>query len=244
MESEHNSDLLKDFLLEAFPNPERKGCPDEQTLKALAEGRLEADHPAALHVGSCSECYSEFRNYRQDWIEAKTAKIDRGPSPAPVVEIPIRSGRRLAHLAIAASLLLACGIGGYEVYRYTQASRSEQVASAVPVYATVDLFEAGTLRGAGDDATPLQAVSLPTAVVHLSITLPRFSQTGVYRIAVSRDRAGRDLAAEGEGTAAELAGKTRVDVTLDLRQAKAGMYFLATVRNSDNGTYYYPLKIN
>jgi hypothetical protein len=31
---------------------------------------------------------------------------------------------------------------------------------------------------------------------------------------------------------------------LDLRAAKAGMYFLATVRNADNGVYYYPLKIN
>jgi len=242
VESEQNSDLLKDFLLEAFPNPERKGCPDEQTLKALAEGRLEVDHPAALHVGSCSECYSEYRNYHQDWKEAKPAKIDL--RPAPVVELPIRASRRFAHLAVAASLLLACGVGGYEAYRHTQVSRSEQVAAAVPVYAAVDLFDAGTLRGAGDDATPLQAVSLPTAVVHLSITLPRFSQSGVYRIAVSRDRAGRDLAAAGEGTATESSGKTRVDVTLDLRQAKAGMYFLATVRNSDNGTYYYPLKIN
>ena len=242
MESEQNSDLLNDFLLEAFPNPERKGCPDEQTLKALAEGRLEANHPAALHVGSCSECYSEFRNHRQDWKESGPAHIK--PGPAPVVELPIPSGKRLAYLAIAASLLLACGVGGYEAYRHTQVSRSEQVASAVPVHAAVYLFEAGTLRGVGDGPTPLQAVSLPTAVVHLSIILPRFSQSGVYRIAVSRDRAGRDLAAEGEGTATELAGKTTVDVTLDLRQAKAGMYFLATIRNSDNGTYYYPLKIN
>lgn len=242
MEPEQNSDLLKDFLLEAFPNPERKGCPDEQTLKALAEGRLEVDHPATLHVGSCSECYSEFRNYRQDWKEGKPTKIEL--ASASVVEPPIWSSRPLAYLAIAASLLLACGVGGYEAYRHTQTSRSEQVASALPVYRTVDLFEAGTLRGVGDDPTPLQAVSLPTAVVHLSITLPRFSQSGVYRITVSRDRAGRDLTANGEGAAKESDGKTRVDVTLDLRQAKAGMYFLATVRNSDNGTYYYPLKIN
>jgi hypothetical protein len=33
-------------------------------------------------------------------------------------------------------------------------------------------------------------------------------------------------------------------VTLDLRTAQAGEYFLATVRGADNGTYYYPLKIN
>jgi len=33
-------------------------------------------------------------------------------------------------------------------------------------------------------------------------------------------------------------------VTLDLRAAKPGAYFLATVRGADNGMYYYPLKIN
>ena len=40
------------------------------------------------------------------------------------------------------------------------------------------------------------------------------------------------------------AGNTEVKVVLDLRAAKAGMYFLATVRGADNGVYYYPLKIN
>jgi len=33
-------------------------------------------------------------------------------------------------------------------------------------------------------------------------------------------------------------------VTLDLRTAQTGEYYLATVRGADNGTYYYPLKIN
>ena len=34
-----------------------------------------------------------------------------------------------------------------------------------------------------------------------------------------------------------------LEVTLDLRRAQVGSYFLATVRESDNGTYYYPLKV-
>ncbi len=34
-----------------------------------------------------------------------------------------------------------------------------------------------------------------------------------------------------------------LDVSLDLRGAEAGSYFLATVRESDNGTYYYPLNV-
>jgi hypothetical protein len=37
-------------------------------------------------------------------------------------------------------------------------------------------------------------------------------------------------------------GILEVKVVLDLRAAKAGI--LATVRGSDNGAWYYPLKIN
>lgn len=54
-------DLIKQFFLEAFPNPERVGCPDEETLMALAEGRLPPGHPALTHVSSCSECFAEYR---------------------------------------------------------------------------------------------------------------------------------------------------------------------------------------
>jgi len=61
---------------------------------------------------------------------------------------------------------------------------------------------------------------------------------------VSKDKSGREVVAMGAGNATALAGNVRVDVTLDLRGTKAGAYFLATVRGADNGTYYYPLKIN
>jgi hypothetical protein len=53
-------DLIREFFLEAFPNPDRVGCPDEETLMALAKEGLPIDHPASLHVGSCSECFAEF----------------------------------------------------------------------------------------------------------------------------------------------------------------------------------------
>ena len=71
-----NDDLLNDFLLEAFPNPERKGCPDEKTLRAFAEDRLPPGSPTLQHVASCSECYAEYRHYRQDWKEANTQSQD------------------------------------------------------------------------------------------------------------------------------------------------------------------------
>ena len=238
-------DLMKNFLLEAFPNPERKGCPDENKLKALAEDRLPANDPARLHLGSCSECYAEYLHYRQDWEESKHGKSPLKFEESVSKTLPISSRHRFRlPLSIAATVLVMCG--GIVAYRlqHTTHVAGVQMASSKPVSATVDLFNAPTLRGVEEDSTPLEEVSLPAAVVQLSITLPRFSQSGQYEVTVSKDRAGKQLVAKGAGTAFEGDGKVSVRVTLDLRAAKAGAYFLATVRGSDNGTYYYPLKVN
>ncbi len=247
-------DLIKDYFLEAHPNPERIGCPDEKTLKALAEDCLPLEHPARLHLASCSECVAEYLGYRGEWREAQQWKpvvLDKETAP-PSLPFPASAkhfeGKKLGKLAypIAASLLVL--IGGIVAYRvnYEHARQSVEVASSTPRDATVNLFEATTSRGAGpeDDAAPLQQVMLPAAVVRLSVTLPRFSQSGEYRILVSTDRAGTQVIARGLGIAQENAGKINVNVTLDLRSAKPGAYFLATVRGSDNGTYYYPLQVH
>lgn len=247
-------DLIREYFLEAHPNPERIGCPDEDTLKALAEDRLPPEHPARLHLASCSECVAEYLGYRDEWKEAQQSKpvvLDEMAAPTPnlpfapsATKLESRKPRKMAY-AIAASLLVL--IGGTVAYRvnHDHARHSVEVATSTPQNATVDLFEATTSRGAGpeDDAAPLQQVMLPAAVIRLSVTLPRFSQSGKYKVLVSTDRGGRQVVATGSGVAQENAGKINVNVTLDLRSAKPGAYFLATVRGSDNGTYYYPLQV-
>jgi hypothetical protein len=81
-------ELLKDFLREMYPNPERKGCPEEDALKALAEDHIAPNDAVLLHVGSCSECYSEYLHYRQDFEEAKE---QQRPRQATVIEFPDRT---------------------------------------------------------------------------------------------------------------------------------------------------------
>jgi hypothetical protein len=221
-------DLINDFFLEANPNPERKGCPNEGTLKALAEGKLSDSDPARLHLAACSECYAEFRGYQNEHQRA------------------VKARRQALRWSTAASLILVCGLGewGY-LHRRPAQNQSVLVAvSNVPRDAQVDLFNSGTLRGASDETNELQQVSLPASIVNLHVTLPRFSQTGRYEVLVSKGKGGSQVVARGTGDAAEIAGKVSVKVTLDLRAAKAGEYFLATVRWADNGMYYYPLKIN
>jgi hypothetical protein len=242
----NDDDLIEDFFLEAFPNPQRKGCPGEATIKAFAEDRLPRDDQARLHLASCSECYAEYRHYHQDREESKQKLAGELPQTLAVRGTQ-RKARRSIKIGWAAAAAILVISGGISIMRLERPQPVSLIRTASnPIAANVDLFNAPTLRGIGpvDGAAPLQAVSLPAAIVHLSITLPRFSESGEYVIAVSRDRAGQQPIAKGSGNAIATNGKVGVNVTLDLRNAKAGAYFLATVRGSDNGTYYYPLKVN
>ena len=144
--------------------------------------------------------------------------------------------------ALAASLLI--GSVSFFVFEHRRSAQSVQTATA-PVSATVDLLNSGTVRGpAGEDAAPLKEVSLPATIVHLSVILPRFSEAGRYDVLVSKDKAGSDVIAMGAGKTQENDRILAIGVTLDLRSAKPGSYFLGTVRGSDHGAYYYPLEVH
>ncbi len=68
-------ELLEEFFLEAFPNPDRVGCPDHNAMQALAENGPVANDPVLRHVSSCSECYREYRHYRRDEAERKAGLL-------------------------------------------------------------------------------------------------------------------------------------------------------------------------
>jgi hypothetical protein len=221
---------IRQFFLEANPNPERQGCPDERTLKDIAENRLPADHPARLHLASCSPCFAEFRSFKVQFENARSSR------------------RRNLVRAIAACLLLAVGIYGSSLLfkksepNVVKGGTPKPAGELAAVDRTIDLFNHGTVRG-GSEPNPLDAVSLPSTLVHLRLILPRFSDPGSYVVAVSKDRAGTAIVARGTGTTVADGPRLFLDVPLDLRGASVGSYFLATVRESDNGTYYYPLNV-
>jgi hypothetical protein len=109
------------------------------------------------------------------------------------------------------------------------------------VQATVDLWKAGTLRSG--QPSPLQSVTLPAAFVKVTIVLPRYSESGRYLVAVTRDRTGSDLLAYGSATAIGTGDREEVAIDLDLRNSQPGSYFLSTTHEQDQASYYYPLQI-
>lgn len=58
--------FLEDFFLSAFPNPERRDCPDFEAIQAFAERGVSLRDPILSHITSCSECYREFHHHKMD----------------------------------------------------------------------------------------------------------------------------------------------------------------------------------
>jgi hypothetical protein len=117
----------------------------------------------------------------------------------------------------------------------------QQTANLAAVPESVDLWNAGTFRG--DQPGPLQAVSLPAALVKVTIILPRYSDPGLYTVAVTRDQGGTDLLAKANATATGNRDREEISVYLDLRKSQPGSYFLSTTHEQDQASYYYPLQI-
>ena len=215
-------DLIEKFFLHANPNPERVGCPGEDTLKAIAANTLSVQDPARLHLASCSPCYAEFQQLK----EARNASR-------------LKFKRRVLAAALAACFLFA--VLGFHLLTRNAAAPMAPIASSL--VRTIDLYNVGTVRGA-EPSRIADTVLLPAATMKLRLVLPRFSQPGPYRIGVVRDRSGKSILAEGVGTTVDDGPRQVVTVILNLRSAPSGSYLLSTTHGDDEASYYYPVKVN
>ena len=107
-------DFIKDFFLEANPNPERVGCPDEPTIKALAEDRLAGEPSGTPAHGEGFECFAEYRGFRLKWLDARKLR------------------RKILAGAIVASLAIFAAGGGVWEFQHLRAGAAD-MASTVPV---------------------------------------------------------------------------------------------------------------
>lgn len=196
-------------------------CPDEAFLRGLARKSksISLSDPRIDHAANCPNCVNRILAMRRDDARSE--------------------GKKLAFGLVAACLVIVVGLIAWFQFEH---HRQQTVAIAAPVSKVVDLSNTGTYRG--EQPGQLQSVVLPAAPVVLTIILPRFSPTGPYLVAVTRDQSGNGVIAEGFASVSSSDGQEKVSLDLDLRNAKAGAYFLSTTHEQDQAAYYYPLRIN
>jgi hypothetical protein len=195
-------------------------CPDEPFLKGLARKskQIALSDPRVHHAANCPTCMRRLLALR-----------------------PAYEARR-RRLVLTAAVACCCLIfAAFVVLARRGAETPRQIANMAPIQQTVDLWNAGTLRNG--QPSPLQSVTLPAALVKVTIILPHFSESGQYDVAVTRDQAGHDLLAHGSATATGNGDREEVSVNLDLRNSRQGSYFLSTTHEQNQASYYYPLQI-
>lgn len=195
-------------------------CPDESFLQSLARhsNRIAFTDPRVGHAANCPICMRRLLELRPAY-KARRRRI-------------VFTAAAACCCVIAVALILVARHG---------AIPPRPVPDVAAVQVTVDLWNAGTLRG--DQPSPLQSVTLPAALAKVTIILPRYSEPGRYAVAVTRDRTGNELLAHGSATAMGTGDREEVSIDLDLRNSQPGSYFLSTTHEQDQASYYYPLQI-
>src|SRR5260370_7047696 len=53
-------DFARSYLSEAFPNPDRQGCPPDAALRSLAFYPNESEPTVTEHLAVCSPCFTRY----------------------------------------------------------------------------------------------------------------------------------------------------------------------------------------
>jgi hypothetical protein len=199
--------ILQQAILRDYPNPERKDCPGEDTLRKLATREYGDDYPSWDHVTHCSPCYEEFLRF----VEEARREND------------VRAARRKRNALIAAVCAAVLIAGGAALWRVYVAQMAPQSTLAQYEPATLDLKSESFRRGAEAPATKSESRVLPRKPLDLKIYLPVGSDRGQYQIQLEQ-KAGEPVL-ETEGVASIENGTTVVKARVDLHGLAPGAYF-------------------
>jgi hypothetical protein len=180
-------DILRQGLATEFPNPERIGCPGNALLKGIAQGKvslIEAE-PWLEHLGSCSPCFQEFKEFRR--------------------QSAIRRRRVLTWVATAAVLFVA--LGGWLWLRGRHSVETSDTA-------VLNLRERSVARGHSQADAGQTALQVPRRAKHLVLDLPIGSKEGPYDVGLFTDTGDQLLRATGMAELRDHTTGLQVDVDL------------------------------
>ena len=180
-------EILRQGLATEFPNPERIGCPGSSLLKGIAQGKvsLTEAEPWLDHLGSCSPCFQEFREFRRQSTNQRR--------------------RVLTLVATAAVLLFA--VGGW---LWVRARHSVQTTET----AVLDLRERSVARGQNPSDTNQAPLEIPRTAKHLVLDLPIGSKEGPYDVGLLTGTGDELVRATGTAELRNQVNRLRVDVDL------------------------------
>lgn len=221
-------DFGRAYLSEAFPNPERKGCPSDRILRLLARNPTQGDPSITDHVTCCSPCFNAYMVHLAR-VKAEAAEAQR-------VRLHTSIRRSLSFATIAVVLVTA-----YAFFSRGHNSRTASPVKETPpssplvdnrppttaAYASVvvDLSDASPQRGARKDRLLTQVIP-SSALVDLNVLLPLGSEERVYSVKLSSKR---HVVWSGSAEAHPTKGQMSIRIHADFSHVPTGNYDLVVM---------------
>jgi len=229
-------DFARSYLSEAFPNPDRQGCPPDAALRSLAFNPTEGSPAITEHLASCSPC---FRRYGELLAELKSQREREEGFTWSRISVWTEAHPVLVGTAALCLLLIAIGVGlfvrsirqpnGPPVETNRKPNPTEpQNPSVAYLPFSLDLSGVSPVRGSEPPTGTQRRVLVPNSRLDLTLTLPLASPEGRYDL---------KLSAQGQTLWSKTAqahlqkGKTQIQVQADFTQIQIGNYSLE-VRSS------------
>ena len=200
-------DFARAYLSEAFPNPERSGCPPEQILGAFARNPRQAARSIADHVACCSPCFNAYAVHLEQ--ARAEAKQSRQTTRAAWIRWSLVSASIAVGLLIVVYALVPKPQNEPSTTHNPSRPTSPPTGSAqtpevASVRVLIDLTTAAPERGHQPRSqTPMGSIPAE-ARVELTLRLPLGSEAGMYSVSLTSKRrtewssAARARIADGE----------------------------------------------
>ena len=240
-------DFTRSYLSEAFPNPDRQGCPPDAALRSLAFNPIEGQSGVTEHLASCSPC---FRRYGELLAEFKCQKEKEKGFIWDRISVWTKAHPLLVGTAALCLLVIVVGIGlllrdvrqpnapPLETNHKPNSSEPRNPAVAYLPF-SLDLSSVSPVRGSEPPSGTQRGVLVPNSCLDLTMTLPLASPEGRYELR---------LTWEGQAFWSKTAqahvqrGKTLIQVKADFTQMRIGNYSLE-VRSSSGIRFFQPVSI-
>jgi hypothetical protein len=230
-EREHELlEFARFYLADAFPNPERKGCPPDDALRILANRPTKSDESITNHLTYCSPCFNSYRTHlahsraalaewqkihRATWV--RRSLVTAGALAILMIALYAFFNRR--HIEPVAPRSLE-PVG-------KPAIPAQVLATATYVPVLVDLSNASPVRGLDHgEASPSPQVLPSIPLINLNLLLPLGSEERRYSVRLSSSP---DVVWSGSALARLENGQMLLHMHADFSDIPAGNYDLVIV---------------
>ena len=213
--------LGKKYSKSGFPNPNREGCPDPSSLRAMAQRdrHLTLGDLPVSHLVTCSPCFQQYAHFRRMSCLVRGLQITAATLGVVAVifvtarlvsEHPRRSGER-----VTSENQLRPG--------QSPVPTTQSRPNIAPFLLRVDLAPFSPTRGEAKDNT-VNKVHLPPKLLWLKLLLPLGMEPGEYTIQLQDANGTMIIDKHALGHLED--GATSVDVEIDLVGTRRGAFTL------------------